>query len=384
MYPKDRHLVNDISRTVQVLRRWAALAVALGLLLPTLASPAAVHAETLGELRSIDRDVPYVLDARQAALGGAGVAVGSGPFAGFANAALYAPERELRAAYAIFGGVGGYHEGGRAKGMAMAGRLGRWHLGMAFVGEDFGDMVEYIPATPLPVTIHDGPSRTVLDLGLATEVTRGFGLDPERWGLHLGASGRGSSWTAAEGGSHIEADATLGLSLRRRPHPLGSGSLAWSVGASLVNLVDLISRAPAARWSDATAGFAAAWMPESRVKHVGRTEDFLSGGVRAHRIWPLLSVRGEVATHLDGRRILASRLGAEVGALWWLRLRAGWSHDPRALTDGLAWGLGTQLGRDAHATLDLAFVSAGADDLGAEGTWVLSMSMDSHAMASMR
>ncbi len=358
-----------------VLRRAATTAGCLAVLLVVLLAMPAVQAETLGELRSIDRDIPYVLDARRAALGGAGVATGSGPFAGHANPALHAPDRELRVAAAFLGGVDGYHEGGQGLGLAVAGQLGRWHLGLAVVSEDFGEVVEIIPSTPLPITIHDGPSHSALDLGLATEVTRGFGLDPERWALHLGASGRLYGWSGGETGSHSEADATVGLRLGRRPRPLDSGSLAWSVGASLVNVVDLVSRAPAARWSDATAGFAAAWMPDSRLEsHHGPS----------HRIWPLLSLRGEVATHLDGRRILATRLGAEVGAFWWLRLRAGWSHDPRALTDGLTWGLGTQIGREAHLMLDLAFVSAGADDLGGEGTWVLSMSMDPDVLAQAR
>ena len=79
----------------------------------------------LGELRSIDRGIPYVLDARQAALGGAGVAGGSGPFAGHANAALHAPDRELRRAYAATAGHEEHLEGGLGIGAALSGRLGR-------------------------------------------------------------------------------------------------------------------------------------------------------------------------------------------------------------------------------------------------------------------
>ena len=62
--------------------------------------------------------------------------------------------------------------------------------------------------------------------------------------------------------------------------------------------------------------------------------------------------------------------------LWWLRLRAGWSADPRGLTDSFRWGIGTQFGRKAAVTVDLAFVTAVADDLAPDRAAVLSMSLN--------
>ncbi len=98
------------------------------------------------------------------------MATGSGPFAGHANAALHAPDRELRAGVAFLGRVEGYHDGGRRLGLAVAGRLGRWHLGLAVVSGDFGEVATHLDGRRILATRLGAEGTWVLSMSVDSQV----------------------------------------------------------------------------------------------------------------------------------------------------------------------------------------------------------------------